>query len=244
MAPRFEVDPLWPKPLPNHWVLGQVIGLTDRPAGSRLDRASRQPARRQRSRRQPESADRLLLRKGAAGARIRSRRHRRRPLGRAGRGLRLARVESRHHDRSQGQRLDRRQRRHRRAPPEVHQGRQVPDAVRQARPEQGQQRHRELRPAGEDLHRREGQRGLHRRRLRQQARRRHRRRHRQVQALLGRVRQQAGRHQLRQLRSESAADQAVPHARALRGTLQRRARLRVRSGRTTASRSSSRTARS
>ena len=28
MAPRFEVDPLWPKPLPNHWVLGQAIGLT------------------------------------------------------------------------------------------------------------------------------------------------------------------------------------------------------------------------
>jgi len=22
MAPRFEVDPFWPKPLPNHWVLG------------------------------------------------------------------------------------------------------------------------------------------------------------------------------------------------------------------------------
>src|SRR3982750_1128761 len=28
MAPHFEVDPLWPKKLPNHWVLGQVIGLT------------------------------------------------------------------------------------------------------------------------------------------------------------------------------------------------------------------------
>ena len=26
-APRFEVDPLWPRPLPNNWVLGQVIGL-------------------------------------------------------------------------------------------------------------------------------------------------------------------------------------------------------------------------
>jgi DNA-binding beta-propeller fold protein YncE len=26
-APRFEVDPLWPKPLPNHWVLGMVIGV-------------------------------------------------------------------------------------------------------------------------------------------------------------------------------------------------------------------------
>ena len=27
-APRYEVDPLWPKPLPNHWVLGYVIGVS------------------------------------------------------------------------------------------------------------------------------------------------------------------------------------------------------------------------
>ena len=26
-APKFEVDPLWPKPLPNHWIIGQTIGL-------------------------------------------------------------------------------------------------------------------------------------------------------------------------------------------------------------------------
>ena len=26
-APYFEVDPLWPKPLPNHWVLGSTIGV-------------------------------------------------------------------------------------------------------------------------------------------------------------------------------------------------------------------------
>ncbi len=26
-APKFEVDPLWPKPLPNHWVLGSAIGV-------------------------------------------------------------------------------------------------------------------------------------------------------------------------------------------------------------------------
>ena len=26
-APRFEVDPLWPKPLPNHWELGSAIGV-------------------------------------------------------------------------------------------------------------------------------------------------------------------------------------------------------------------------
>src|SRR4029077_13046428 len=28
VAPRFEVDPLWPKPLPNHWLMGQTIGVT------------------------------------------------------------------------------------------------------------------------------------------------------------------------------------------------------------------------
>src|SRR3954467_8507283 len=26
-VPTFEVDPLWPKPLPNHWGLGNVIGV-------------------------------------------------------------------------------------------------------------------------------------------------------------------------------------------------------------------------
>ncbi len=26
-APRFEVDPFWPKPLPNHWLLGATIGV-------------------------------------------------------------------------------------------------------------------------------------------------------------------------------------------------------------------------
>src|SRR5438270_10312383 len=24
-APRFEVDPMWPKPVPNHWVFGNII---------------------------------------------------------------------------------------------------------------------------------------------------------------------------------------------------------------------------
>lgn len=26
-APHYEVDPLWPKPLPNHWILGSTIGV-------------------------------------------------------------------------------------------------------------------------------------------------------------------------------------------------------------------------
>ncbi len=27
MVPKFEVDPFWPKPLPNHWILGMVAGV-------------------------------------------------------------------------------------------------------------------------------------------------------------------------------------------------------------------------
>src|ERR1019366_7053175 len=26
-APKFQVDPMWPKPLPNHWILGSVTGV-------------------------------------------------------------------------------------------------------------------------------------------------------------------------------------------------------------------------
>src|ERR1700686_3385168 len=28
VAPRFEVDPFWPKPLPNHWRIGMTIGVS------------------------------------------------------------------------------------------------------------------------------------------------------------------------------------------------------------------------
>jgi len=27
MAPSFEVDPMWPKPMPNHWLMGNTIGV-------------------------------------------------------------------------------------------------------------------------------------------------------------------------------------------------------------------------
>src|ERR1700693_5630600 len=27
-APRFEVDPMWPKPLPNHWIMGWTVGVS------------------------------------------------------------------------------------------------------------------------------------------------------------------------------------------------------------------------
>ena len=28
VAPMFEVDPFWPKPLPNHWIIGSAIGVS------------------------------------------------------------------------------------------------------------------------------------------------------------------------------------------------------------------------
>ena len=27
-APYFEVDPFWPKPMPNHWMLGSAVGVS------------------------------------------------------------------------------------------------------------------------------------------------------------------------------------------------------------------------
>ena len=245
MAPRFEVDPLWPKPLPNHWVLGQAIGLTvdaqdhvwivhrDNLLGA------------ERSRRQPESADR---RRAAS---------RRRPSSSS---IPPATSSATGEGRAQGYDW-----------PESNHGITVDhkgnvwiganvgtDAhllkftkagkflMQFGKPGQNKGSNDTEnfgRPAKIFVDAQD-QRGLHRRRLRQQARRRHRRRHRQVQALLGRLRQQARRHELRQLRSEGAADQAVPHAGALRGALERRPGLRLRPARTIASRSSSPTARS
>jgi hypothetical protein len=42
MVPKFEVDPFWPKPMPNNWVFGQTIGLGIDEKGSGLDHPSRE----------------------------------------------------------------------------------------------------------------------------------------------------------------------------------------------------------
>ena len=135
-APTFEVDPMWPKPLPNHWVLGSTIGVGVDSQGPRVHHPPRrldaEPAHRGRRGREP--ADRRVLRAGAADARVRSGGQPREGVGRPGRGLRLAELEPRHHDRRQGQRLDRRERHRRLAHPQVHARRQVPGADRRAGP--------------------------------------------------------------------------------------------------------------
>ena len=206
-----------------------------------LDHPSRRgDAACQRARARPQG--RRVLHGGPAGAGIRPGGQPGARLGRPRPGLRMAGIESRHPRRLQGQRLDRRQRPEGRAHPQIHQGRQVPDAGRGLGQERGQQRPGKLRPRRQDLGRPEDQRSLRRRRLPQQARRRARCRHRQDEALLGRLRQQAGRHRPWQVRPESAAAAAVPQPGALRRAHERRVSSTSATAPTTACRCSAPTA--
>ena len=171
-APIFEVDPFWPKPLPNHWVTGSTIGLSvdaqdhvwtiHRPntvednfkaADIKVGEAGRDDEAQPGAQGSAPAlgSDRQVLQGRAAGAGLRPGRQPREVVGRPGPGLRLAGQQPRHHRRSQGQRLAGRQRRQGHAGPEVHERRQVPAADRQARRPQRQQRHRELLAADEDL---------------------------------------------------------------------------------------------
>ena len=149
-APRFEVDPFWPKPLPNHWLLGNDDRRARRRAGQRLARPPRRGQPQQR-RTRPRAQD-----LPSAARRRRRCSSSTSPgnlvtvLGRAGPGLRLAGVEPRHLRRSHRQRLDRRQRPGRLAHREVHAGRQVRGAVRQAE-RAGERQERAGQP---DVHRR------------------------------------------------------------------------------------------
>jgi len=54
------VDPLWPKPLPNHWVLGSVTGVAV-DAGTHLDHASRRRFARNNEKGAILNPDRLLV---------------------------------------------------------------------------------------------------------------------------------------------------------------------------------------
>ena len=234
-APIFEVDPFWPKPLPNHWVTGSTIGLSvdaqdnvwtiHRPntvednfkaadikvgeARGRDDEAQpaapgSQPTAGAGSIGKCCKVAPPVLVYDQAGNLVKS-------WGGPGQGLRLAGQQSRDHHRSQGQHLAGWQWRQGHADPQVQRRRGVPVPVGQAWRPQRQQRHRELLAADEDLGRRLGQRGLHRRRVRQPPSHRVRRRHREVQAALGRLRQQAERRKGACVQSQRHPIEAVQH---------------------------------
>ena len=89
----FEVDPLWPKPLPNHWVVGSTIGVwadaQDHvwiiPSGLDAFRRRTAPGR--------GPAQRRVLRPGPTRPRVRPGRYPPQALGRSRTGVRLAAVE-------------------------------------------------------------------------------------------------------------------------------------------------------
>ena len=68
-VPRFQVDPFWPRPLPNHWILGSVTGVSVDAPGSHLAGApgTRLAHGADRGRSGDQSSDRgIMLRSGAA----------------------------------------------------------------------------------------------------------------------------------------------------------------------------------
>ena len=164
-------------------------------ARPRVHRAPRQPHGTHRGRGRRGSADRGMLPGRPAGARVRSGRQSRRLLGRSLRRVRVAGLQPRDHRRPHGQRLDRRERTQRHACPQVLAHRRVPGFVRRAGGRPGRQPQRDaLQPRRQAGLRRGSQRGLSRRRLRGTPRGGAGCLHRRLQALLGRLRQRAGRH--------------------------------------------------
>jgi len=120
----FEVDPLWPKPLPNHWLLGWTIGVwvDDRTtsgsftagAGGLHDNEKGLELKPPISECCRTAPPILVFDQAATWS----------GPGRPGTGLRVAGRGARRPRRLQGQRVARRQRQGRRPGPEVHERRE------------------------------------------------------------------------------------------------------------------------
>ena len=145
--PQFEVDPLWPKPIPNEWLLGMSIGVSvdDQDNIWITHRASATLHNNEKGAElKPPVANCCsgaphVLAFNQDGDLVRS-------WGGPGAGLRVAGPDARHLCRPQGLCLARRQRRQGCPHPQVHQGWQVRAAVRAPGQELRQQRPGELRP--------------------------------------------------------------------------------------------------
>ena len=110
-APAYAADPLWPKPLPNNWILGSVTGVA---VDSRdhiwivhrgMDFADR--AHGSRHGHTPPTSE-ICCSAAPAVLEFDASRRPREPLGRTWPGLRVARVARWHRGRCERQRLDRR----------------------------------------------------------------------------------------------------------------------------------------
>ena len=130
-APRYVVDPFWPKDLPENWTLGQVAGIAvdnqdnvwivHRPRTLVDDEKGAMKTPPETRCCKPAPA---VLQFSPDGRLLKS-------WGGPGAGLRLAQAGARHPHRQGGQRLARRQRQGRSPDPEIRPRRQVPAADRQ-----------------------------------------------------------------------------------------------------------------
>ena len=137
VAPEFRVDPFWPRPLPNHWLVGAVVGVA-------VDRRDHVWITHRPSTLQPNETRSIwkaappVLEFDADGTLVSS-------WGGPGIRLRVAAARARHSRRRSRQCVARRRRRQGRTDSEVHASRTIPDADRAAGKGPGQQRHRESR---------------------------------------------------------------------------------------------------
>ena len=133
-APKFEVDPMWPKPMGNRWILGSTTGVA-------VDSRDHIFVVHLTDSFTPRTEIGLTVGGAAVRRVLRARRRTCSSTTRAarssthwggpGEGLRLAGTERRSRDRRRGQRLDRRRGRRRFENSQVLEGRQVHRAVRQ-----------------------------------------------------------------------------------------------------------------
>ena len=152
--PIFEVDPLWPKPLPNEGLLGMTIGVSvDAQDNVWIVHRGATTLNNNEKGAELNPPVSICCKSAPPVHRVQPGRRRDPRLGRPGPGLRVAGIDARRPCRLQGQCLARRQRRQGLADPQIHQGRQVPAAVRPLRQECRQQRSGEFRARGADLHR-------------------------------------------------------------------------------------------
>ena len=107
-SPSLQVVPLWPQPLPNHWVLGSVTGVTvDARDRIWVTHRGADSLEGEREGHDGESADlQRLLRRGAVRAAVRLGRQAPVEFRRPGPGLPVAAVAWQPRGRRQGQRLD------------------------------------------------------------------------------------------------------------------------------------------
>ena len=108
-VPTFAVDASWPKPLPNNWILGQVAGIAVDEQGHIWIIQRPRTLTDDEKARSPRAAAHQMLRPGAAGAGVRSRRQPAALLGRPRRRLSVVRATSTASTSTRRQRLARRQ---------------------------------------------------------------------------------------------------------------------------------------